>query len=123
MSRLSEHEARLAHEAARKKKRRTPTREEREIFANVKNNPCRICGADRTEVHHIVPRSQWSKLEREAGEHNHPHNLMALCHSCHQDHHTTTRRVPRDRLLATEVDFATSRMGAVWVGKWYPCTT
>lgn len=119
--RLSEHRERLAHEANRKKRRRL-SETERATYAAIRTNPCRICASQNVEVHHIVPRSQWSRAEKEAGEHNHPHNLMALCTVCHTDHHTTIRRVPRERLLAVEVEFAQSRMGAAWVDRWYPCT-
>jgi 5-methylcytosine-specific restriction endonuclease McrA len=54
-----------------------------------------VCGGKRgyhtsLEVHHIIPLNgayrAWSKL-------NHPDNLIALCHDCHQTRHDELREI------------------------------
>lgn len=82
----------------------------------ITGKPCRVCGAGSVEYHHIVPRSHITSPDVA-----HHANAMPLCHACHQDHHTTPRRVPRRHLTPDELEFVLSRMGAGWLDRWYPC--
>lgn len=85
--------------------------------------PCRVCkllhrhNVHGIEAHHIVHRS------RIGGRHplvHHPDNIMPVCHTHHQDHHTTTRRIPWDALTEAEQAFAVEHAGPGWSERWYP---
>ena len=82
--------------------------------------PCRMCGSGRVELHHLLPRSKFGR--RQKAEQNHPDNCIPLCHHCHQDHHTTTKRVPRVMLTADELLFMEERIHSGWIDLWYPVT-
>ena len=85
--------------------------------------PCRVCALQRRhntfaiEAHHIVHRG------RIGGKHplvHHPDNILPVCHTHHQDHHTSTRRIPWDALTPEEQGFLTKHGGEVWGERWYP---
>lgn len=69
------------------------------------------------EAHHIVHRGRIGSRHPLV---NAPANLMPLCHQHHQDHHTTPKRVPREALLPSELQFAIDQGGNGWVDLWYP---
>lgn len=89
----------------------------------VNGQPCRLCElagkVERdVEAHHIVHRGRIGS--RHPLVHM-PANLMPLCHAHHQDHHNTAhRRVPREALLPSELQFAIDQAGNGWVDRWYP---
>jgi 5-methylcytosine-specific restriction endonuclease McrA len=83
----------------------------------ITGKPCRACGRDGVEYHHIVPRAQMRRNPLLS----HANNAMPLCHGCHQAHHTTAKgRIPRALLQPEEVEFVTSVMGTGWLDRWYP---
>ncbi|MAE82223.1 MAG: hypothetical protein CMB80_05785 [Flammeovirgaceae bacterium] len=54
------------------------------------NHRCFLCrSAVDLEVHHIVPRSHFSKRDERMHE---EYNLCLLCRRCHSTAHTTTSR-------------------------------
>lgn len=81
---------------------------------------CRMCGSGRVELHHLLPRSKFGKRRKHVRDH--PDNCIPLCHACHQDHHTTTKRVPRVMLTADELMFLEQHIHPGWVDLWYPMT-
>lgn len=84
----------------------------------IQDQPCRKCGLYRVELHHLLPRSKFSKRNKKLQDHQ--DNCIPLCHQCHQDHHTTTKRVPRDLLKEEELAFINDNIHPSWVDKWYP---
>lgn len=119
--RQAEYEARRALEADRKTRRKGRARSPNNAAAkHARKQPCRLClTPHRSEAHHIVPRS---KFHREGSDViNHPHNLLPLCHACHQGHHTTTHgRIPRHLLSDDQIAFALEHTSENWLGMWYP---
>lgn len=118
MSRLDEYEARRALDG--KRKRRGHQRQiSADVYeAKIDGQPCRVCGSGgRMEAHHLVHRGRWSKGVE--GLHS-ADNLIPLCHPCHQDHHTTTHRVPLGALTDSEAAFVLEHAGEGWASKWYP---
>ena len=79
---------------------------------------CRKCGSWSVELHHLLPRSKFSRRRKHLQDD--PDNCIPLCHQCHQDHHTTTKRVPRSMLLEEEVDFLRRHIHSGWIDLWYP---
>lgn len=112
--RLTEYEERRRLEA---KRRRARTRSRLGNRPEVHDAPCRVCGRRPVEAHHLVPRSKFARGDDAVHD---PANLIALCHRCHQDHHTRVRLVPREVLAPAEVEFVVGRMGDRWAGTWYP---
>ncbi len=47
------------------------------------------CGALATDNHHVLYTQRWPELGDE------PDNLIALCRSCHANHHSGMRRLSR----------------------------
>lgn len=84
----------------------------------IEGRPCRKCGSGRVELHHLLPRSKFSKRRKDLQDA--PENSIPLCHRCHQDHHTTTKRVPRDLLTEEELAFLRQNIHPSWIDKWYP---
>ena len=87
----------------------------------IQGRACRMCGSGRVELHHLLPRSKFSRRTKHIQDH--PDNCIPLCHKCHQDHHTTTKRVPRVLLSETEVFFLEAHIHPSWIDKWYPITS
>lgn len=85
----------------------------------VKGKPCRLCGAThRIEAHHVVHRSKIGS--RNPYVHD-PANIIPLCTTCHQHHHThADRRVPRKALTSVELTFARRHANVGWLDLWYP---
>jgi len=118
-------EAQDDYEARRKleKQRKRPDAAMTKLYTAAKREKthghnCRVCHSnDRIEAHHLVPRGNFGK--RDEAIHS-PHNIIPLCHVCHQDHHTTTRRVPRQVLTAAEEEFVLMRVTLGWLKLWYP---
>lgn len=79
---------------------------------------CRKCGTWSVELHHLLPRSKFSKRNKVLQDDR--DNSIPLCHRCHQDHHTTTNRVPRELLTEAELAFLHEHIHPGWVDKWYP---
>lgn len=84
----------------------------------IRDMPCRKCGNWSVELHHLLPRSKFSKRRKHLQEDK--ANSIPLCHQCHQDHHTTIKRVPRELLLQDELEFLHKHIHPGWVDKWYP---
>lgn len=84
----------------------------------IQDQPCRKCGAWRVELHHLLPRSKFSKRDKVLQ--NDRDNSIPLCHQCHQDHHTTIKRVPRDLLTQEELAFIGLHIHPSWIDRWYP---
>lgn len=88
-----------------------------------KDQPCRVCalkGRRNTysiEAHHIVHRSRIGSGHPLA---NHPDNILPVCHAHHQDHHTTSRRIPWSALTDDERAFLVEHGGSGWAERWYP---
>lgn len=114
MSALDEYEARRELD-----RQRTKSRKKRPVTPKkVRALPCAVCGDSISQVHHIVPRSSFGEASRHWM--NDAANLMPLCMTCHQDHHTTTRRVPRWALSDDAVAFVRQMKGERWLNLWYP---
>jgi hypothetical protein len=79
---------------------------------------CRKCGDWRVELHHLLPRSKFSRRRKHLQDD--PDNSIPLCHRCHQDHHTTTKRVPRKLLTSEELAFLELHIHPSWIDRWYP---
>lgn len=79
---------------------------------------CRMCGDPRVELHHLIPRSKFSKRNKKLQDN--PNNTIPLCHRHHQDHHTTSNKVPRELLLQEEIDFMNEHIHPAWIDSWYP---
>lgn len=115
MTRLDEYNERRKLEATRRKKNSSRSKD---VFRRLDRSRCSICLATHNiEAHHIVPRSKFAKGEPcDVDE-----NLLAVCHACHQDHHTTAhKRIPRLVLSPAQVEFITQKQGVAWMDKWYP---
>jgi len=115
-----EYEARRLLEKKRKRKAKAQHKPVYNAARQTKiwGKACRLCGTyAQIEAHHIVPRSRFGM--RDASQHT-IDNLMPLCHTCHQNHHTTTNRVPRSELWPDEVAFIAQRMTPHWIDHWYP---
>lgn len=85
--------------------------------------PCRVCALHGRrnvygiEAHHIVHRS------RIGSQHplvHHADNILPVCHTHHQDHHTTSRRIPWEALTPEERAFVVKHGGVGWAERWYP---
>ncbi len=79
---------------------------------------CRKCSRWGVELHHLLPRSKFSKRNKVLQDDK--DNSIPLCHQCHQDHHTTTKRVPRELLFQEELEFLNKHIHPGWIDKWYP---
>jgi hypothetical protein len=79
---------------------------------------CRMCGSGRVELHHLLPRAKFGG--RQKALQNSPSNCIPLCHVCHQNHHTTTKRVPRVLLTSDELAFLQEHIHPGWIDLWYP---
>lgn len=79
---------------------------------------CRKCGSWNVELHHLLPRSKFTRRKKQLQDH--PDNCIPLCHKCHQDHHTTTKRVMRYFLADEEMQFLRDNIHPGWIDKWYP---
>lgn len=117
---LDEFEARRKLEAQRKAA--TKNKQAKAYTAakrlKVHGHNCRICHSrEQIEAHHLVPRASFG--QRDESLHN-PNNIIPLCHQCHQDHHTTTLRVPRSVLTDAEEEFLLMRVTLSWLSLWYP---
>jgi 5-methylcytosine-specific restriction endonuclease McrA len=69
------------------------------------------------ERHHIVHRSL---LGRDNPDRDHPDNGMALCHPCHQAHHTGRASFTRSMLSASEIAFILQSMGEPYLDRHFP---
>ena len=116
MSRLGDWAARRELEAERRSTQ-TPKFGRKARRDKITGKTCRYpgCYNSNVEYHHIIPRSK-IKDERLAR----PENAMPLCHTHHQQHHTTIHRVPFSALLPDEVAFVILHAGREWLKKWYP---
>lgn len=85
--------------------------------------PCRVCALQRRrnvhaiEAHHIVHRSRIGSKHPLV---HHPDNILPVCHTHHQDHHTTDRRIPWAALTPEERAFVVQQGGPAWAERWYP---
>lgn len=116
MTRLEEYNERRKLDAGRKTRNRRKTN--RAAFQRLDRTRCAICPATHNiEAHHIIPRSKFAKGEPcDVDE-----NLLAVCHGCHQDHHTTAhKRIPRLVLSEAQIAFVLARQGEAWIDRWYP---
>jgi 5-methylcytosine-specific restriction endonuclease McrA len=107
------------NERRRLEQQRTRSRKKRPVTPKaVRALPCAVCGGGPTQVHHIVPRSSFGAAAKH--RQNEEANLMPLCETCHVDHHTTARRVPRWALSPAAVEFVRQMKGEGWLDRWYP---
>lgn len=118
-----EYSARQQLQADRIANRKRTKREgipEAVMRAKVYGHECRVCvitigpptGA-RIEGHHVIPR----------GDLRNPHhadNIVPICHVHHQDHHTTTNRIPRSVLTPAERRHLEAFATPGWADLWYP---
>lgn len=114
---LDQYEQRRQLERQRKAKRK-PTPLPPDVWQRkVAGHPCRACGsrAVRLEAHHLVPRSRLRGPDL-----HHDDNVIPLCVTCHTNHHTTDKRVPRSVLLPAEIVFLQYHETSSWVDAWYP---
>lgn len=116
MTALDDWNARRAHEAKRQRRRKKKPVTPKAVRAL----PCAVCSSGPTQVHHIVPRSSFGATAKHMQ--NESANLMPLCETCHVDHHTTARRVPRWALTDEAVAFVRLHKGEGWLDRWYPKT-
>lgn len=80
---------------------------------------CRVCRQWPVELHHLIPRSKFSKKNKKLQDS--PENCIPLCHTCHQNHHTTGhKRVKRNLLTEEELSFMRGYIHDGWIDKWYP---
>jgi len=84
----------------------------------IEGRTCRKCRRWGVELHHLLPRSKFTR--RRKHHQDDPANAMPLCHKCHQDHHTTTKRVPRELLSQDELEFLNQHIHPGWIDLWYP---
>ncbi len=54
---------------------------------------CLLCSQQGTQVHHIVPRSQWGKNSTALRDNE--KNLCLLCAQCHTDERETREEIAR----------------------------
>lgn len=91
----------------------------------VKGHPCRVCALQGRrnergiEAHHIVHRNRIGSSHSQVHS---PDNIMPVCHQHHQDHHSTTRRIPAAALTEAERVFLEQYGGLAWSERWYPRT-
>lgn len=91
--------------------------------AKVTGEPCRVCALQRRrntysiEGHHITHRSRIGGRHRLV---HHPDNVLPVCHTHHQHHHTTTNRIPWAALTPEEQAFVVEYGGPSWAERWYP---
>ena len=91
--------------------------------AKAMDQPCRVCALQRRrntygiEAHHIVHRGRIGSKHPLV---HHPDNILPVCHTHHQDHHTTARRIPWAALTPEEQAFLVEHGGAAWAERWYP---
>jgi len=84
----------------------------------IRGKRCRVCGSRYSiEAHHVVHRSRIGSSHPLV---HHPDNLMPVCHQHHQDHHSTTKRIPLAALLPAEREFLERHGGPAWSERWYP---
>lgn len=122
---LDEFNARRAIDTKRTKDRKRRTSIPVDVLkAKIIGHPCRVCAATvgrqeygAAEAHHLVPRGRLRGPDLHTDE-----NLIPLCHTHHQQHHTTTDRVPRALLTPGEVDFLFDHETPGWIDTWYPDT-
>lgn len=114
MTRLDDYNER--RNLAAKKKRKRPSNPD--VLAAFDRSRCAICQSGHgVEAHHIVPRSKFGKGESP----DVVSNLLAVCHACHQDHHTTAhKRIPRLVLSEAQIAFVVAKQGESWMDRWYP---
>jgi 5-methylcytosine-specific restriction endonuclease McrA len=114
---LAEYEERRQLERKRAGERKRQAIPQAVLDAKITHRCCRLCTTGAVEAHHVVPRSKWRTGDATV---NDPNNVIPLCHVHHQDHHTTTRRVPRQFLTYDEQLFAFEHTSEAWIDKWYP---
>lgn len=111
---------------------RSKTRKQKQYGINaarkqkIHNQTCRvcyhhkICNTFRLEAHHMIHKSYLGSNHPLI---HHPDNIIPICHSCHQNHHTTSKKIPRIVLTPQEVLFLTRNTRESWRNKWYPNTS
>lgn len=113
----AEYDARRELERTRKRGRTRQAIPQDVLVAKLFGHRCRLCDAAGVEAHHLVPRSKWRTGDAAV---NDPDNVIPLCHLHHQDHHTTTKRIPRSVLTAEEATFVITHTTPAWADTWYP---
>lgn len=118
---LNAYNERRKHEKYRKQARKRWAEAE-ENLRTVRKKGCARCGTPGpSEAHHLIPKSKWTKTQKRNDEHNTPHNLIPLCHTCHQNHHTTAhKRIPRHLLTTQQQAHIETKQSPNWLNHWYP---
>ncbi len=117
MNALTEYQQRRELDAQRKASRKRCSIPSGVLDAKVTGHACRMCPARMVEAHHLVPRSKFATGDPTV---NQVDNLIPLCHQHHQDHHTTTQRIPRSVLTELEALFVFEHTSESWIDLWYP---
>lgn len=122
-NKLDAYNERRKHEKYRKQARKRWAEAEATL-ATIRTLPCHNCGTPGpSEAHHLIPKSKWTKTQKRNDEHNTHNNLIPLCHTCHQNHHTTTKRIPQHKLAPSQRIHILRHTNQNWLNLWYPQTT